>query len=51
VPEAHDAIDILTHAYVQARYADEAPPLEVALSAAGAAVRLRALHLPAAGRP
>jgi hypothetical protein len=49
VPEAHDAIDILTQAYVQARYADEAPAVETARSAEGAAAQLLALG-PRAGR-
>jgi hypothetical protein len=44
VPEAHDAIEILTTAYMQARYAAEAPAPEVARSAEGAAARLTELH-------
>ena len=49
VPEAHEAIDILTQAYMQARYAAEAPALEVARSAEGAAAQLSALRPRAAG--
>jgi hypothetical protein len=44
VPEAHDAIDLLTQAYVLARYAAETPSLEQARRAEGAMARLKALH-------
>ena len=44
VPEGHDAIDLLTQAYVLARYAAEAPSLEQAHTAEGAMARLKALH-------
>jgi hypothetical protein len=44
VPEGHDAIDLLTQAYVLARYAAEAPSLEQARRAEGAMARLKALH-------
>ena len=44
VPEGHDAIDLLTQAYVVARYAAEAPSLEHARRAEGAMARLKALH-------
>jgi hypothetical protein len=49
VPEAHDAIDILTQAYIQARYAAEAPAPEVARRAEGAMAQLSALHPRPAG--
>jgi hypothetical protein len=44
VPEGHDAIDLLTQAYVLARYAADAPSLEQARRAEGAMARLKALH-------
>jgi len=44
VPEGHDAIDLLTQAYVVARYAAEAPSIEHARRAEGAIARLKALH-------
>lgn len=44
VPEGHDAIDLLTQAYVLARYAAEMPSLEQARRAEGALARLKALH-------
>ena len=44
VPEGHDAIDLLTQAYVVARYAAEAPTIEHARRAEGAMARLKALH-------
>ena len=44
VPEGHEAIDLLTQAYVVARYAAEAPSLEQARRAQGAMARLKALH-------
>jgi hypothetical protein len=44
VPECHEAIDLLTQAYVLARYAAEAPTLDQARRAEGAVARLKALH-------
>jgi len=44
VPDAYDAIDLLTQAYVLARYAAETPSLEQARRAEGAMARLKALH-------
>lgn len=44
IPEGHDAIDLLTQAYVLARYAAEAPSLEQARRAEGAMARLKVLH-------
>jgi hypothetical protein len=44
VPEGHEAIELLTQAYVVARYAAEAPSLEHARRAEGAMARLKALH-------
>jgi hypothetical protein len=44
VPEGHEAIDLLTQAYMLARYAAEAPSLEHARRAEGAMARLKALH-------
>jgi hypothetical protein len=44
VPAGHEAIVVLTQAYVLARYAAESPSLEQARSAQGAMARLKALH-------
>ena len=44
MPEGHEAIDLLTQAYVVARYAAEAPSIEHARRAEGAMARLKALH-------
>ena len=44
VPEGNDAIDLLTQAYVVARYAADSPSLEQARRAEGAMARLKALH-------
>jgi hypothetical protein len=49
LPEGRPELAILTNAYLAARYADEAPSLEVARSAQGAVQQLRSLS-PAAVR-